>query len=121
MFKILKNKKGQGMVIQYAMTFFLVVAVITGMQLYFRRVIMARTADSLKYIAKEVSVSVNDVVGAQYEPYYVETAANRDATSDQVASQLADIPSSTGISHVEYNEQTTTHSVSAEAPPKDAQ
>lgn len=85
MFKILKNLKGQGVTVQYAMTFVLVLAIVMGMTTYFKRVVQSRYAGVCDYAQQEIGAVFDDVslnvagnYVARYEPYYQDTRAIRE-------------------------------------------
>lgn len=84
MFKILKNFNGQGMLVQYALTFAIIVAVVTGMTVYFKRVVQSRYAGVRDYSGNQIDAVFNDLTlnlagsfRRQYEPYYQQTAAEK--------------------------------------------
>lgn len=83
MFKLLRQDKGQGIIVQYALTFFLVVAVIVAMTAYVRRAVQGRIYDTrhfMFYTANEAfsdtSLNLYGNLLMAYEPYY----ANREFT-----------------------------------------
>lgn len=81
-FRILKSRRGQGSMIEYAVLFFIVIAAITAMSTYAKRAVQARVRSARNYMG----IQVNGVYGAiypnrdlliQYEPYYVHTASDK--------------------------------------------
>ncbi len=64
------NKKGQNLFVEYATTFFLVVAIITTMATYVRRILQGRTLDALHHMASTVRADYPGTFRYQYEPYY---------------------------------------------------
>lgn len=107
MFKLLKNSKGQGAAVQYALTFFFVVAVVVSMTVYFKRAIQGRIKDATLYMAETVHDVYQGNMYIQYEPYYMETVARRAVDADRSTKLLASFNASSGI----YDETDSTTSI----------
>ena len=78
MLKTLKNKQAQVVASEYVLVFFIVLGMIAGMSVFFRRVIQGRIRDASKYTVEEAFRRVgpyytSDDFLYQYEPYYVNT------------------------------------------------
>src|SRR5947207_1071053 len=111
MFKLLKNKKGQGMTVQYALTFFFTVAIVVGMTVYFKRAVQGRIRDATVYMVKTVR-SAGGGNYIQYEPYYTETIANRSSDSTQRRNLYGSANFSSGVSEQIDSSRIGTKSVS---------
>jgi hypothetical protein len=126
MFRMLRDNKGQGTAVQYALTFFLVVAVVSAMTVYVKRAIQGRLRDARWYMARTVDQVYSDpsfnIAGdlwLGYEPYYVNTNTHRfvDRTTgiQTVPGSLAE-----GIHQYEIDATTTLKTSSPQAPPAEA-
>lgn len=81
MFRELRNSRGQGHMVEYTLTFFLVIAVANAMSDYVKRAIQGRIRDTMKVAVSEVNaayVGNRDRAWFYYEPYYVNSVTNRD-------------------------------------------
>ncbi len=81
-FPFFKNKRGQGNAIEYAVVFFMVVAVVSGMSTYAKRAVQARVRGARNYMWVQVNGVYNqEITGTpmpvEYEPYYVKTTSNK--------------------------------------------
>ena len=83
MFKKLKQSKGQGIAVQYALLFFMVVAVIVNMTTYIKRAMQARIYGARQYMLDQVNAVHSDPSGnyvgtvqPEYEPYYAISRAD---------------------------------------------
>lgn len=121
MFRKLRDNRGQGIIVEYALTFFLVVAVVTAMSMYFRRTVQGRVRDSIIYMANSVSQEYPGNVWVQYEPYYLNTDTRRQFYSEETSYLLPSFPTPSGIFEVNYNQTTTAQSYGEQAPPRAAQ
>ncbi|MCR4337121.1 MAG: hypothetical protein NUV91_04870 [Candidatus Omnitrophica bacterium] len=129
MFKKLKNSQGQGVGVQYALTFFLVVATVAGMSLYVQRTLQARIRGATRMVplvvanATEIGFETGYLVGdisIQYEPYYLNTVATRQVTSRETR-QLRDTGIGTSGSFQHDVDQTVSvGAVSGQASPRRA-
>jgi hypothetical protein len=129
MLRLLKNKKGQGVAVEYAITFFLVIAFMASMTVYFKRLLNARLRDSRNYMAQTVyqtvtthpTYSANAYVGGlwvEYEPYYVDQSSVRGYQTSHIHTDSN--PGSTGISQDYYDDITRTETTSEQLPPRNA-
>ena len=84
MFRSLRQNKGQGFAVQYAITFFFVVGVVTAMTVYFKRTIQGRIRDATLYSLMTVDNAHNGRMYTQYEPYYTNTSYYRVTDDEQV-------------------------------------
>ena len=123
MFKLLRNHKGQGITVQYTLTFFLVIAVIGAMTVYVRRAIQGRVRDARTYMVMTVNSVFHDPsVNAlgnlywEYEPYY----ANADVTRGTDSIERLSTPQPGGVTWIDYDSSVTTNASSTQAPPRDA-
>lgn len=124
--KILSNQRGQALIIQYALTFFVVVAFATAMTVYVRRALQARVHGAQNYVLAEAETVLvdpaNNLVGnlyKQYEPYYVKTSAKRSLQSEVEESMWP--VGKTGLYGKIGNETTTvTDATSFQYPPVNA-
>jgi len=73
----MRNKKGQGIIAEYSLTFFLVTAFVFAMSIYVRRTVQARIRGALGTVVSEVNAVVraadSNLLGdvlPTYEPYY---------------------------------------------------
>jgi hypothetical protein len=86
MLKLLKNNRGQNTAVEYVVTFFLVVGILSAMSVYIRRTIQGRMRDAQLYMAKTVAEAApagNFTVPYEYEPYY----ANAEVIRSHVGTQ----------------------------------
>jgi hypothetical protein len=129
MFRLLKNKNGQGIAVEYAITFFLVMAFMGAITVYFKRAINARLRDSRNYMAQTVyrmvtthpTYSANAYVGGlwvEYEPYYMDQQVFSDYQTSQTHTESA--PGPTGIVQDVFNDMSRSRSLSEQLPPRNA-
>jgi hypothetical protein len=136
MFKQLINRKGQGMFVQYTLTFFLVVGFVTAMTVYVRRVVQARIRGAGDFMGNQVNEVWSDpahgIVGnfyLQYEPYYASTKARKQLKTLEVEKIIP--AGKDGIAVKEYpyvlqgyniiaENTTTTETQSTQASPENA-
>lgn len=124
--QLLKNQQGQGVIVQYALTFALVVAVTAAMSVYFKRVVQGRFAGARDYAGKQISdvfaSGEYNLVGrfaVQYEPYYTERVTETDRSGVIVDRDIG--TGVTGIQSREYEQyQTILRVQSNQLAPKDA-
>ena len=91
--RTLKNNFGQGSAIEYAVVFFMVVAVAVGMSTYFKRSVQARVRGARNYMWAQVhgvynQYYANRVLPVEYEPYYTQSIAAKDERSVQDQQQM---------------------------------
>lgn len=127
MFQTLKNFHGQGFMVQYAMTFAIVLAVVLAMMTYFKRVVQSRIAGLRDYAGDEIDAVLNDntlnLIGnfkRQYEPYYQQTQAEKTFTGTVIDREQGGIgPGS--IHSKEYQDyRTQAKMLTNQLSPKDA-
>jgi hypothetical protein len=112
-----KNRKGQTSAVEYALTFFLVVAVLVSMSAYVRRAIQGRTRDALNFMAETVKADYSHTFRYQYEPYYMNSEAIK--VQKDTDHTLADgVPgfASDGVMQ-QYGEKTTAYTNQWQLPP----
>lgn len=127
MFRMLQNKKGQGMTVQYVLTFFLVVALVSAMSVYVRRTLQARIRGARNWMGITVNAVTSNpsynLVGnylISYEPYYANQTAVREVDSSEIRQHMGNVPSSPGTFQLDYDHQVTTESTSYQLPPVNA-
>lgn len=88
MIRFIKNKQGQGIIAEYALTFFLVTAFLFAMSTYVRRTVQARVRGALGSIVNEINAVVlatdSNLIGEvlpTYEPYYASYQMERQQDS----------------------------------------
>ncbi len=91
--RTLKNNHGQGVAVEYAILFFIIVAVIAGMTTYVKRALQGRVRDARQYMYNQVKATYvtyygNRLLPNGYEPYYLDTRTDKDETS--IATQSAE-------------------------------
>jgi hypothetical protein len=123
----LKNCKGQGMTVQYALTFALVLAVITAMSVYFKRAVQGRFVGARDFANRMISATFRsddhyNLFGnfaLEYEPYYTERAIEIERSGTIIDRDEA--LGITGIQSREYDQYKTTIRVKQnQLAPKDA-
>ncbi len=108
-----KNNKGQGIAVQYVLTFFIVVGFVAAMSIYIRRVIQGRIHDARGFMVSTVNAVYEGNVYAEYEPYYLNTETQRAFDSTEIRRELNDY-------RYDVDQATTTQTTATQAPPKDA-
>ncbi|MBZ0165294.1 MAG: hypothetical protein K8I00_00705 [Candidatus Omnitrophica bacterium] len=121
----LRNKRGQMIASEYVITLFVVVAVISGMSVYFRRAVQGRIRDAhnsvLNIVKERIGTAyAGNQVYIQYEPYYrisddIAVVANNDTR--QV---LPSYPLSSGLYRLTPNQQTFRSGNTTTLPPVNA-
>ncbi len=118
----IKNKKAQ-VISEYAILFFLVVAVITAMTGYLRRVLQARIWDArnmmMNTIANNYSCPTSYSMVYEYEPYYLQTASRNN--NDSVSTERLSAGGTTGMFNKEFLSTIIGQTQSQQLPPSDAQ
>lgn len=79
---LLKDRAGQGVAAEYAILFFIVVAVIVSMTTYIKRTLQGRIHDARNYMYIQVNGTYNQlypnrILPSGYEPYYVKTRTDK--------------------------------------------
>lgn len=123
------NNSAQAIMGEYVLIFFIVLGMIVGMSVYFRRALQARIYDAHNSLGSEVFYRVNAAYNAlneefngsiyiEYEPYYVNTESivSRDTSEKR---ELGAGPTA-GIFTKTTKEKTDALTVSVTLPPKDA-
>ncbi len=122
MLKYLKTNKAQAVMGEYVMVFFLVVAMVTAMTIYFRRAVQARMHGArnamLNTVLNRAGTYFTGNILAGYEPYYAQTVSEVRRGEDSETRLLEG--GSSGIFQKESNDSTTVTTQSQTAPPKDA-
>jgi len=122
MLRALKNRNAQAVMGEYVVVIFLVMAVLTGMTVYFKRAVQARIYDARNYMIGEVRVRTaglfNGNLYKEYEPYYANVASTLYRTMDDRTTLMSSGPAaSSGIFRKVYNEETAARSNSLTLPP----
>lgn len=122
MLRYLKTNKAQAVMGEYVMVFFLVVAMVTAMTIYFRRAVQARMHDARNVMINTVldrsGTYFTGNILAGYEPYYANTVSEV-WRSEGSETRLLEGGSS-GIFQKDSDESTRVTTQSQTAPPKDA-
>ena len=110
MLKKLRNNTAQVIIGEYLIVFFLIVAVMSAMTIYFKRSIQARIRDSrlsmYNTIFTRTTGYYNGNLYSEYEPYYAETEASVDRNEDDSINILPG--ASSGIFQKTINDFTST-------------
>ncbi len=129
------NKRGQTVMPEYMVAFFLVIGAAVAIGLFAQRAYQARIRDARVYVAnvatdacdancmKAAEIPARDKIPAEYEPYYAQvdskvTRANQDSTG--LATSEIDKGQTTGLYHRKFKESTESQSASAQLPPNSA-
>lgn len=121
MLRYLKNRRAQAVMGEYMLVIFLVLAVIVGMTIYFKRAVQARIHDARDYMVREVRTRTEGEFGGnlykEYEPYYSNVMAFVIRDVDHTTNIL--LGESSGIFVKTINEVTRVQAISQTAPPKE--
>ena len=121
MLRNLNNRRAQAAVGEYVLTIFLVLAVVTGMTVYWKRAIQGRIHDARDYMVNSVrqrtAGSFTGDLYLHYEPYYTNTSATVSRSVDHTSRLLPGM--SSGIYRKTINESTAMQIISETAPPRD--
>lgn len=117
MFRLLKNKYGQAMTVQYGLMFFFVVAVVVAMTTFFKRTLQGRIRDATVYMSSTVHNVYDGNVPNQYEPYYLDTTLDRLTKSAKYDQLTASFNLSSGVFFGADASNTVTSVFSNQAPP----
>ena len=128
MFKIIKNLNGQGIAVQYATTFAIVLIVALAMSTYFKRIVQSRYSGAREYADKTLNGLFNNnslnIVGefrSQYEPYYQQTQMLKESGGEVVDREYPALTPGQGIHSKEYIDYKTSVQIfSNQLAPKDA-
>ncbi len=122
MLRYLKTNKAQAVMGEYVMTFFLAVAMVTAMTIYFRRAVQARMHGArnamLNTVLDRSGTYFTGNILAGYEPYYAQTVSDVRRSEDSETRLLEG--GSSGIFQKESDDSTSVTTQSQTAPPKDA-
>jgi hypothetical protein len=113
----LYNKKGQSLVVEYGITFFLVLALLTSISVYVRRVLQARTRDALYFMANTVKEVHPDNGYFQYEPYYANMISVRVEDSVETTQEFGALPIGAGIIQRDLGKNVRSMTNTWQAPP----
>lgn len=108
------RRRGQ-VVSEYALTFFLIVAVITTMSMFIKRVLQARIYDARDAMSRTVAPYYSGRMPREYEPYYVQSESQITRSSNE-----ADFLLGGGISGIAGKglvDATLIHANGIQAPP----
>ncbi len=115
MANLLKNFKGQSVVMEYAMTFALVLAVITAMTVYFKRVVQSRYVGARDFVGREIKAvydsgdySLAGDFALEYEPYYTQRAIVKDVHGTVIERERGGNAYSGPTQQKEFDHYTTT-------------
>ncbi|MCK5260181.1 MAG: hypothetical protein KAJ70_03885 [Candidatus Omnitrophica bacterium] len=121
MLKALKNTKAQAVTEEYTIVIFMVMAVLTVMTVYFKRVVQARIHDARDYMVTEVRARTDGIYTGnlyrEYEPYYGNTSGTVSRATD--SETMVQPGASSGIFRKVYNERTSVWIHSETAPPRE--
>lgn len=123
--KHIQSPKGQMVASEYVIVLFVVVAVISGMSVYFRRAVQGRIRDAHNAMINIVRTRLagnyaGTNVFVQYEPYYQNTISDVTRVVQNTDRNLPSLPLSSGIFRKTLNETTRAGTVVVTAPPVNA-
>lgn len=121
MLKNINNKNAQTIATEYAMVFFVVIGMVVGMTVYFKRAVQARIRDAHNSVILTVknrigTLHTGNKVYVQYEPYYRNTSTLIDRDSSDTTQVLPSLPLSSGIFRKTFDQETTSISISNTLP-----
>lgn len=123
MLRAIRTNKAQAVLGEYVLVLFLVAGMITAMGIYIRRALQARVFGARTVMLNTViqraqpfyPQDLRDEILIGYEPYYGNTVASIDASTDSTFNLLQG-----GASVKTVNDVTRVISLSETAPPRDA-
>ncbi len=121
MLRILKNRKAQSILGEYAIVFAVALAMIVTMSVYFQRGVQGRIRDARMAMGNIVLSRTHDYhseVRIDYEPYYLEV--NSDIASDLYEKKTLGAGGLSGNATKSFLDLTTVETQSITAAPKDA-
>lgn len=123
-FPFFKNNRGQGNAIEYAVVFFMVVAIVSGMSTYAKRSIQARVRGARNYMWVQVNGVYNQAITGEpmpveYEPYYVKTKSIKEEQTTQTEG-VTTWPGHEGVYQTGINSVVTTTTDSEVLPANNA-
>jgi len=125
------NNKGQAVLAEYVMIFFVVIAAVVAVTVYVQRGLNARIHDARNFAVDSVTTSgacdancmraTGGTISHEYEPYYTQMASNVDQGHAERYGTTTGSPQVIGAIYTKsLNEDTNTTSGSAQLPPSDA-
>jgi len=124
--KHIQSSDGQMIASEYVIVLFVVVAVISGMSVYFRRSVQGRIRDAHNAMFNIVKTRLlgsnysGTNVFVQYEPYYQNTTSDVTRVVQNTDSILPSLPLTSGIFRKTLNETTRAGTISVTTPPVNA-
>ena len=119
MLQALKRKSAQGVTVEYAVTFAVVLAVITAMTVYFKRVVQGRIVGARDYMGNTIDKVFQDPTlnltgnfSWQYEPYYTETEIDKIVDGTMIDREIGGVGQAS-ISEKEYLDYRTRYGVTS--------
>lgn len=125
---MLLNKKGQSVLSEYVVIFFLVVTAAVAMAVYVQRALQARVFDARNYAINQVSQECDEnclaatggVIAREYEPYYGNIESNTDRRQQDASAIEGGLDKNEGLFHKSIDVMSNTVTTSRQKPPKDA-
>lgn len=119
------GRKGQMIASEYVITLFIVVAVISGLSVFFRRAVQGRIRDAhnsmLNIVRDRIGAQyAGNSVYIQYEPYYRVTDSESTVANNNQKQVLPSYPLSSGLYRSNPNEQSLRISNTTTLPPVNA-
>jgi hypothetical protein len=117
----MENRSSQAQVIsEYAVTFFLIVAVISAMSIMVKRALQGRLYEARNTMIRIVNAETGPglVVPLEYEPYYIETNSEVEQNSRDTVMLFGG--AAPGVAGQNFLHKTEAHTNSVQFPPKDA-
>ena len=124
MLKNLRKNNAQVIVSEYVAVFFLILAIMSAMTIFFKRSIQARVHDARAYMFNTVLSRTqgfyNGNLRIAYEPYYAGSDANVLHSESDQTEILPSFPFTSGIFRKTVNDVTSMEVYSETAPPRNA-
>ena len=121
MLRVVKSRKGQAVIGEYAVVISMVLAVIVAMTVYFKRAVQARIHGARDYMVNEVLTRTegqyNGPIYSGYEPYYTQTNSVVSRTADDETRILPTGIGTSGAFEKDYDETVSTSTQSETLPP----
>lgn len=119
------GRRGQMIAAEYVIVLFVVVAVISGMSMYFRRAVQGRIRDAhnsvLNIVKQRVGAAyTGNQVYIQYEPYFRVQDTDNIVSNNNTYQVLPTYPLTSGLYRSSLNEQTRINSSTVTLPPVNA-
>ncbi len=103
---------------EYAITFFLIVAVISAMSMMVKRALQGRIYEARNTMIRVVNAESPVPVPLEYEPYYMETRSEVRRNSSETVGLRGGTPP--GVATKDFLEKTEANTQSVQFPPKEA-